>query len=65
MSYVNPAVRRRLDAMPAPVQEAVLSLDIKLETPADLTACLERLGRRRAADESAVRRAYSGRKRTS
>lgn len=68
MSYVNPAIRRRLDAMPDPVQRAVLSMDVKLETTADLITCLERLAHTDPSRKSAVRsilRAYSSRYGTS
>lgn len=68
MSYVNPVLRSRLDAMPDPVQRAVLSMDVKLETTADLITCLERLAHTDPARKSAVRsllRAYSGRYGTS
>ena len=36
MSYVNPAIRSRLDAMPDPVQQAVLSMDVMLVTTTSL-----------------------------
>ena len=68
MSYVNPAIRGRLDTMPDPVQQAVLSMDVKLETTADLITCLERLAHTDPARKSAIRsllRAYSGQYSTS
>ena len=42
-SYVYPAIREKFDSMPPHLQEAVLKLDVKLETMGDLMACLERI----------------------
>jgi hypothetical protein len=43
MSSVSPAIREKFDSMPPHLQEAVLKLDVKLETMGDLMACLERI----------------------
>ena len=43
MSSVSPAIRDKFDSMPPHLQEAVLKLDVKLETMGDLMACLERI----------------------
>lgn len=43
MSSVSPAIREKFDSMPPNLQEAVLKLDVKLETMGDLMACLERI----------------------
>ena len=41
MSYVNPAIRDK--SMPIDLKNAILSMDVKLETMSDLMACLERI----------------------
>ena len=43
MSYVDPAVRPALDALPERLRGRVLEMDVRLERPADLLGCLERL----------------------
>ncbi len=43
MSAVAPAIRDKFDSMPPELQEAVLKLDVKLETMNDLMNCLERI----------------------
>lgn len=43
MSYVNPAIREKFDSMPADLREAILSMDVRLESMSDLMACLERI----------------------
>ncbi len=43
MSYVNPAIRRQFESMPIDLKNAVLAQDVKLESMADLMACLERI----------------------
>lgn len=43
MSSVAPSIRPKFDSMPPELQQAVLSLDVKLETMGDLMSCLERI----------------------
>ena len=43
MSSVSPSIRTKFDSMPPDLQEAVLGLDVNLETMGDLMACLERI----------------------
>ena len=43
MSYVNPAIRDKFESMPIDLKNAILSMDVKLETMSDLMACLERI----------------------
>ena len=43
LSYVNPAIRPQFDSMPIDLKNAILSMDVKLETMSDLMACLERI----------------------
>lgn len=43
MSSVSPAIRPQFDSMPPHLQQAVLDLDVKLETMGDLMASLERI----------------------
>ena len=43
MSYVNPAIREKFDSMPQDLQQAVLAMDVRLESMADLMNCLERI----------------------
>ena len=43
MSSVSPSIRNKFDSMPPELQQAVLNMDVKLETMGDLMACLERL----------------------
>ena len=43
MSSVAPALRAKFDSMPPELQQAVLSLDVKVNTMGDLMACLERI----------------------
>ena len=43
MSAVSPAIRDKFDSMPPQLQQAVLNLDMKLETMGDLMRCLERI----------------------
>ena len=43
MSSVSPAIRSKFDSMPPELQQAVLNMDVNLETMGDLMACLERI----------------------
>ena len=43
MSYVNPAIREKFDSMPQDLQQAVLAMDVRLESMTDLMNCLERI----------------------
>lgn len=43
MSYVNPAIREKFNSMPQDLQQAVLAMDVRLETMSDLMSCLERI----------------------
>lgn len=43
MSSVSPSIRAKFDSMPPELQQAVLALDVKLETMSDLMSCLERI----------------------
>lgn len=43
MSSVAPALRAKFDSMPPALQQAVLALDVKVESMNDLMACLERI----------------------
>lgn len=43
MSYVSPAIRNKFESMPIDLKNAVLSMDVRLETMSDLMACLERI----------------------
>ena len=43
MSSVSPVIRKQFDSMPSALQQAVLSMDVKLETMNDLMSCLERI----------------------
>ena len=43
MSYVNPAIRDQFESMPADLRQAVLSMDVRLESMSDLMTCLERI----------------------
>ena len=43
MSYVNPAIQEKFDSIPADLREAILSMDVRLESMSDLMACLERI----------------------
>lgn len=43
MSYVNPAIREKFESMPIDLKNAVLSMDVRLETMSDLMTCLERI----------------------
>lgn len=43
MSYVNPAIRPQFETMPSELKNAVLQMDIRLESMADLMTCLERI----------------------
>lgn len=43
MPVVSPAIRAKFDSMPPELQQAVLSMDVNLETMGDLMACLERI----------------------
>ena len=50
MSYVNPAIREKFDSMPVDLREAILSMDVRLESMSDLMACLERIVAQGEAD---------------
>ena len=43
MSYVNPAIREKFNSMPQDLQQAVLAMDMRLDTMSDLMSCLERI----------------------
>ena len=43
MSSVAPSIRAKFDSMPPELQQAVLSMDVQLETMNDLMSCLERI----------------------
>ncbi len=43
MSVVNPAIRRQFNSMPPHLQDAVLSMGVRLDTMTDLMSCLERI----------------------
>ena len=43
MSSVSPSIRSKFDSMPPELQQAVLNMDVNLETMGDLMACLERI----------------------
>lgn len=43
MSSVAPSIRAKFDSKPPELQQAVLSMDVQLETMNDLMSCLERI----------------------
>ena len=43
MSYVNPAIRDKFESMPIDLKNAILNMDVRLESMSDLMACLERI----------------------
>lgn len=43
MPHVSPAIRPQFESMPPHLQEAVLAMDVRLDTMADLMSCLERI----------------------
>ncbi len=43
MSAVSPVIRDKFDSMPPDLQQAVLNTGMRLDTMADLMACLERV----------------------
>ena len=43
MSTVTPKIRAQFESMPIDLKNAILSMDVKLETMSDLMACLERI----------------------
>lgn len=43
MSYVNPAIRDKFESMPIDLKNAILNMDVRLESMSDLMTCLERI----------------------
>lgn len=43
MSVVSPNIRDKFDSMPQALQQALLDTGMRLDTLADLMACLERV----------------------
>ena len=43
MSTISPSIRPKFDSMPPALQQAVLDLNVPIETLGDLMSCLERI----------------------
>jgi hypothetical protein len=43
MSHISPAIRAQFESMPTDLKNAILEMDVNLNSMGDLMACLERI----------------------